>query len=94
MTPQLDLPEGINVAPDEDHDYIIEIWRRLAPDGRAGATFERLGYIDTFSGHVHMDTGSRVSTVSREPQVDVDWVLRRALPPHGPDGRAVGHPLA
>jgi hypothetical protein len=92
MLPELDLPEGISVAPDEEHDYIIEVWRQLPPNPRFDSIgFGRLGFIDTFSGHVHLDDGSRQSTPSRDPQTDVDWVLRQVKAPKGPDGRAVGY---
>ncbi len=95
MTPELDLPEGIGVEPDGEHDWIIEIWRRLSPDpSRAGEGFERLGFVDTFSGHVHLDDGSGENAPSRDARHDVDWMLRRAKSPRGSDGRAVGHPRA
>lgn len=93
MSPKLDLPEGIKVEPDDEHDYVIEIWRRLPPESaRSSEGYERLGHIDTFSGYVLLDDGSRNSKTSRDPQGDVDWVLRQAAAPRGPDGRAVGHP--
>lgn len=93
MLPKLDLPEGIKVELDDEHAYVIEIWRRLPADpARSSEAFERLGHIDTFSGYVVLDDGLRNSTPSRNPQRDVDWLLRQAAAPRGPDGRAVGHP--
>lgn len=85
--PTLDLPEGISVRPDDDEGYLIEVWRTLPGDG---TYFERLGYIETFGGSVHVDGQRGPAHASVAPQADVDWILRRAPEPRDASGRACG----
>lgn len=78
MAPILDLPAGITVGPDDDEEYLIEAWRTLPGDG---AYSERLGYIETFGGSVHVDGQPGPASASVAPQADVDWILRRSPEP-------------